>query len=279
MARSGRIEKIAIYGKGGVGKSVIATALSATYAMSGKRVLHVGCDPKHDSAIRLIDGQRAVRTVLDVLGDNPDAASTKEILNKGRHGIDCCEAGGPSAGLGCGGRGVARTIEHLDEIGILESDEYDIAIFDVLGDVVCGGFAAPLRDGFAEKVIIVVSEEPMALFAANNIARAVVAYQRNGVALAGLVLNQRAKGIDQGPIARFAEKLGTRILVAVDREQAVMDGERIRRTVVEHAPESEASHAIQRLAQTLLEIDASTLPLPKPMTDEDFFDFIRDAGV
>lgn len=279
MARSGRIEKIAIYGKGGVGKSVIATALSATYAMSGKRVLHVGCDPKHDSAIRLIDGQRAVRTVLDVLGDDPNAAGTKDILNKGRHGIDCCEAGGPSAGLGCGGRGVARTIEHLDEIGILQSDEYDIAIFDVLGDVVCGGFAAPLRAGFAEKVIIVVSEEPMALFAANNIARAVVAYKRNGVALAGVVLNQRAKDVDIGPIQRFCERLGTRVLVAVEREQAVMDGERIRRTVVEHAPESAASHAVQKLAAMLLELDASTLPTPTPMTDEEFFEFIRDAGV
>jgi len=278
MSSENSIEKIAIYGKGGIGKSVIATSLSAWYAMGGKRVLHVGCDPKHDSAVRLIDGKAEVRTVLDVLGDNPEATGTKEILNEGRHGIQCCEAGGPHAGLGCGGRGVARTIEHLDEVGILESGDYDVAIFDVLGDVVCGGFAAPLRSGFAEKVIIIVSEEPMSLFAANNISRAINAYQRNGVALAGIVLNERGKDIDRGPIEKFCARIGTRIIATVKRDVRVMEGEREKRTIVEWAPESDAALAIAGLGALLVDLDVLTLAQPKPMADNEFFEFMQQHG-
>jgi nitrogenase iron protein NifH len=277
MPGTARTERIAVYGKGGVGKSVIATTLSTVYAMSGKRVLHVGCDPKHDSAIRLLDGQKEVRTVLDVLGDDPSASGAREILNAGRHGIDCCEAGGPPAGLGCGGRGVARTIEYLDELQLLESGGYDVAIFDVLGDVVCGGFAAPLREGFAEKVVIVISEEPMALFAANNIARAVDTYKRNGVSLAGLVLNQRATKVDVTLLERFAARLSTRILTAIDREDRVMEAERQRRTIVEFAPDCTAAKALARLADRLLETRVAELPAPTPMTDNDFFEFMRNG--
>ena len=272
------MEKIAVYGKGGVGKSVVATALSATWAMGGRRVLHVGCDPKHDSAVRLMETQVDVRTVLDVLGDDPSAMGGPEILNRGRHGIDCCEAGGPPAGLGCGGRGVARTIEYLAEMEILTTGGYDVAVFDVLGDVVCGGFAAPLRDGFAEKVIIVVSEEPMAIFAANNIARAVDTYHGNGVRLAGLVINLRGRDIDLAPLRRFAERLGTRILAVVDRDPLVMEGERQQQTIVEFAPSSATAKALVGLADTLFTLDAKALPPPTPMSDHDFFDFLRTAG-
>jgi nitrogenase iron protein NifH len=272
------MEKVAIYGKGGVGKSVVATGLSAAWAMAGKRVLHVGCDPKHDSAIRLMDGAVDVRTVLEVLGDDPGADAGREILNRGRHGIDCCEAGGPPAGLGCGGRGVARTIEYLAEMEILESGTYDVAVFDVLGDVVCGGFAAPLRDGFAQKVLIVVSEEPMAIFAANNIARAVDAYKRNGVVLAGLVLNLRANDADRAPIDRFAARLSTRVLATIGRDPAVMEGERVQKTVVEHAPASVASLAIRSLADAVAAIDPAGIPAPTPMTDNEFFEFMRTVA-
>jgi nitrogenase iron protein NifH len=268
-------ERIAIYGKGGIGKSVVATALSAAYAMAGRRVLHVGCDPKHDSAIRLLDGEPRLRTVLDVLGDNPEAAGTRDILNMGRHGIHCCESGGPPAGLGCGGRGVARTIEHLDEMGYLQGGEYDVAVFDVLGDVVCGGFAAPLRDGFARKVLIVLSEEPMALFAANNIARAVEVYRRNGVALAGLVVNRRSDDGDLAAVERFADRLGTSILALIDRDPRITEAEKRRLTIVEYAPDSDTAATLRRLADKLIELQVSELPLPKPMSDEEFFAFIR----
>lgn len=272
------MEKIAIYGKGGVGKSVVATGLSAHYGMSGKRVLHVGCDPKHDSAVRLLDDRRPVKTVLEVLGNRPDAETTREILNLGRHGIHACEAGGPPAGLGCGGRGVARTIEYLDEAGFLQSEDYDVAMFDVLGDVVCGGFAAPLRDGFAEKVVIVASEEPMALFAANNISRAVVSYSRNGVVLAGIVANLRTRDARREHIEKFAEKIGTRVLTVIERDPRVMEAEQSQLTIVEHAPDCNSAKAITHLGDRLLEIEKASLQPPRPMADEEFFDFMRTWG-
>ena len=269
-------EKIAIYGKGGIGKSVIATALSAHYGMSGQRVLHVGCDPKHDSAVRLLEaGAGPVRTILEVLGNNAFAEATQEILNVGRYGIHACEAGGPPAGMGCGGRGVARTIEYLDETEFLVSGNYDVVLFDVLGDVVCGGFAAPLRDGFAQKLVIVVSEEPMAVFAANNIARAVISYQRNGVVLAGLVVNLRGKDVDWSHLRKFADALGTRILGVIERSPAIMEAERKMQTIVEYAPESNAAKSIVELARKLVELPVAEIPPPKPMTDEVLYEFMR----
>lgn len=271
-----KTERIAVYGKGGIGKSVVATTLSAIYAMAGRRVLHVGCDPKHDSAVRLLDGQKSVRTILDILGDDP-MATTADVLTRGRHGIDCCEAGGPPAGLGCGGRGVARTIEHLDELGLLRSGDYDVAMFDVLGDVVCGGFAAPLRAGFAEKVVIVLSEEPMALYAANNIARAVETYHRNGAALAGVVVNQRTNDVDLSLVERFCTEIGTRVLAVMERDPEIIAAERRGSTVFEHAPDSKSARALGALAERLLEVRASELPLPQPMADDAFFELIRTA--
>ena len=272
------MERIAIYGKGGVGKSVFATSMSAHYAMAGKKVLHVGCDPKHDSAMRLLDSQSEVRTILDVLGDNPHSEITNEILNLGRHGIHACEAGGPPAGLGCGGRGVARTIEYLDETDFLHSGGYDVVVFDVLGDVVCGGFAAPLRRGFAEKLVIVVSEEPMAVFAANNIARAVLAYERNGVVLAGLVVNLRGGNVDLAPLDGFAERIGTRVLGVIEREVLIMEAEQQQKTIVEYAPESNAARAMAEVADLVLDLRPENVKSPTPMEDNGLLEFLRGWG-
>ncbi len=274
----GEMETIAVYGKGGIGKSVVATSLSIHYAQAGLRVLHVGCDPKHDSALRLLKTSTNIRTVLDILREDPEAVATDEILTTGRFDIDCCEAGGPQPGVGCGGRGVARMIEALDEMQLLQSGRYDVAIFDVLGDVVCGGFAAPLRDGFAKKVIIVLSEEPMAIFAANNIARAIDIYRDNGVCLAGLVVNQRSKDAELDTIERFAKRLGTTILTVIERDQRIMDAERQQRTILEFAPEAPTAQAFRALGQAIVDIDSTTISLPTPMTDEEFFDFLRDNG-
>ncbi|MBM4397652.1 MAG: nitrogenase reductase, partial [Deltaproteobacteria bacterium] len=167
---------------------------------------------------------------------------------------------------------------YLDETAVMTSGAYDVAVFDVLGDVVCGGFAAPLRDGFAEKVVIVVSEQPMALFAANNICRAVVSYRRNGVVLAGLVLNHATGGPGDEVVRRFAERVGTRVLASVGREPAIMDGERRQLTVIEHAPESAAALALAGLADAILAVRPAEVPAPEPMSDNDFFAFLRDSG-
>ncbi|HOU54979.1 MAG TPA: AAA family ATPase [Myxococcota bacterium] len=272
------METIAVYGKGGIGKSVVATSLSAWYAMNGQRVLHVGCDPKHDSALRLLDQRTRIRTVLEVLRDDPEAAGTDEILTTGRHGIACCEAGGPEPGVGCAGRGVARMIETLDEMQLLQSGRFDIAVFDVLGDVVCGGFAAPLRDGFARKVLIVLSEEPMAIFAANNIARAIHIYRNNGVCLAGLVVNRRSNTASTEMLDRFARRLGTRILEVIERDPRIQEAETEQQTILEYAPDAPASRSIARLGQTLLEIDPDQVALPSPMSEEEFFEFLRSDG-
>jgi nitrogenase iron protein NifH len=269
------MEKLAVYGKGGIGKSVIATTLSAAYAMGGSRVLHMGCDPKADSAVRLMEQRTRIRTILKVLGDDPTAVGTNEILNIGRHGIHCCEAGGPPPGLGCGGRGVARALELLDEMELLDGDAYDVAMFDVLGDVVCGGFAAPLRSRFAEKVMIVASEEPMSLFAANNIARAVVTYHRNGVTLAGIVANLRGKDATAKSIERLAKTINTKVIATIEREPLIMKAEREQKTIVEYAPDCNAAKAITALATYVRDLDTSTIPLPTPLDDDAFFEFMR----
>ncbi|MDI7266903.1 MAG: ArsA-related P-loop ATPase [Myxococcota bacterium] len=266
--------RIAIYGKGGVGKSVVATGLSVVLAKRGRSVLHVGCDPKHDSAVRLLPPGARLRTVMEVLGDAPGGATQERIVHEGRLGIHCCESGGPQPGLGCGGRGVARMLEYMEETGLLEPGRYDAVVFDVLGDVVCGGFAAPLRLGFADRVVIVTSEEPMALYAANNISRAVTAYHDNGVVLAGLVANLRGPDARRDKIREFAKRLSTRVLVTIPRDPKILESERRRRTVVEHAPGGPSARAFGTLAAAIEKLEKRRCVLPTPMEDEEFYRFI-----
>jgi len=275
--RGRHLDQIAIYGKGGIGKSAIATNLTARYALAGERVLHVGCDPKVDSAVRLLDDRRLV-TVMDLSGDGSADVPFSAIVNRGRHGVDCVEAGGPEPGTGCAGRGVARTIEIIGESGVLERDAYDTVVFDVLGDVVCGGFASPLRLGFARKVVIVISDQPMSLFAANNITKAIHRYAANGVALAGLVANSMSETTNRDLLVRFAAALGTRILAFVPRDPALPDAENRRFTVTEAAPDSPAARAIAGLAETLRALDVTSLPLPRTLSEDDFFKFVQGAG-
>jgi nitrogenase iron protein NifH len=270
------VETIAIYGKGGIGKSVVATNLSVCFALAGRRVLHVGCDPKRDSAIRLMNGAR-LATVMDLIGQDPDSLSVAAIINRGRHGLDCVEAGGPEPGVGCAGRGVARTIEFLDEQGVLAHGAYDLAIFDVLGDVVCGGFAAPLRLGFARKVFIVVSEQPMSLFAANNITRAVRRYAPNGVTLGGIIANSCTPQTDRGLLDRFAARLNTRVVEFLPRDPLVMEAEKQRLTVIEHAPDSELAARLRTVAEEVIRFDPDAAALPATMTDDEFFAFLQEA--
>jgi len=270
------MERIAVYGKGGIGKSVIATSLSAHFALNGRSVLHIGCDPKQDSAFRLTNGAR-IPSVLDVLANSPQLTSASSVLHPGRHRIICCESGGPEPGLGCGGRGVARTLEFLGEMEVIETGDFDVVVFDVLGDVVCGGFAAPLRQGFAEKVVIVVSEEPMALFAANNITKAINTYRRNGVCLAGFVANLRSAEADPSVVARFAERLSSRLLATIPRDPAIIAAEKVRQTVIEYAPESASSQCLAELAGAIEAVEPAGQPLPTPLGEADFFEFIQDA--
>ena len=270
------MENIVVFGKGGIGKSTIAANLSAVYARKGSKVLHVGCDPKHDSTMSLVAGD-PIETFMEKYGKvfgvkDRGALKAEDILTKGRHGIDCIEAGGPEPGVGCAGRGISLMLESFEELGIMKGGRYDIGMFDVLGDVVCGGFAAPLRKGFAEKIVIVVSEELMALYAANNIAKSVRTYSSNGVYLVGLVANLKDGETDRSRLNRFARIIGTRILEFVPRDPAVRKAEFARSgTTVERSPDAPFSKSIRSLADKIAKVRKERCPVPTPMDDKRFY--------
>jgi nitrogenase iron protein NifH len=167
------MERIAFYGKGGIGKSTIATSASLSMSRMGKRVLHVGCDPKHDSSLVLVKDPENFKTVIDQIFAGVEDLEADDFIMDGIEGIDCVESGGPEAGRGCGGRAVSRSFEVFEDVELVDDTRYDAVVYDVLGDVVCGGFAAPMRRSAKSKVVIVLSEELMAAYAANRIAAAV----------------------------------------------------------------------------------------------------------
>ncbi|MBM4397469.1 MAG: AAA family ATPase [Deltaproteobacteria bacterium] len=265
---------LALYGKGGIGKSTVASNLSAVFARKGLKVLHVGCDPKHDSTLSLLEGG-PVRTVIRQLSS--EIRSPADIVMQGRFGLHCIECGGPEPGVGCGGRGVSKMFEVLDDLDLVASGGYDVAVFDVLGDVVCGGFAAPLKQGRAELVYIVVSEGVMALFAANNIARAMKRFASNGIALGGLIVNQRDETTNVAGMERFAAELSTRVVALVPRAPEVRRAEVMKRPVVDLAPDAPVSRVFEELAAAVLADGAAGHPIPAPIDEARFDDFIRDT--
>ena len=182
--------QIAVYGKGGIGKSTISANISYSLASMGKKVVQIGCDPKHDST-RLLIGGRNQNTVLDYLRHTPkEKRSLDDVIVKGAGGVRCIEAGGPEPGVGCAGRGILTMFDFLDKEG-MNNEDIDFKIYDVLGDVVCGGFAVPLRKGFADMVYIVTSGEFMSLYAANNILKGLLNYKDGRPRVGGIILNER----------------------------------------------------------------------------------------
>ncbi|MFA5141326.1 MAG: AAA family ATPase [Elusimicrobiota bacterium] len=263
------MERLVFFGKGGIGKSTIAANLSALYALAGRRVLHVGCDPKHDSTMALAPNGYVSTFVEQALREGRSGAEVRPAA--GRFGVDLFEAGGPEPGVGCAGRGISLMLENFKETRLLEKGRYDIVIFDILGDVVCGGFATPLRQGFGQKVFIVVSEELMSLYAANNIAKAVRHYGPNGVVLGGLVANLRDPKADREPLERFARIIRTSIVAYIPRDEAVRKAEFLRKTVVAHAPRARATLALASLSKKILRLKPGKLPKPTPMDDREFY--------
>ncbi len=251
-ATKGEPRRLAIYGKGGIGKSTIAANISATLASCGMRVLQIGCDPKHDST-RLLLGGRSVKTVLEYLRDVAEAdRRLDEVVHEGILGVDCVEVGGPEPGIGCAGRGILSAFTLLEILGLREYD-YDVIVYDVLGDVVCGGFAIPLRKGYAQSVVLVTSEEYMPLYAANNILRGI-----NGVAgiaprVLGIFHNVRDNDADLSATERFAQAVGLPIISRLERSTLVQDAEQLSRPLVRYAPQSEESDVFDRLVEQLFD--------------------------
>ena len=245
--------KIALYGKGGSGKSTTAANLAAAWAEQGYKVMQIGCDPKADSTVLLRQGQE-ISTVLDLVRSKKDYG-LDDMVRVGYAGVVCVEAGGPAPGLGCAGRGIIAALEKLQEKGAYDRFQPDIVIYDVLGDVVCGGFSLPMRDGYADQVFIITSGENMALHAAANIALAVENFRDRGYAsLGGLILNRRNVRDEEAKVAELAEDIHSVIVGALDRSETVQDAEELSRTVLEAFPESDMAAQYRALADSILAV-------------------------
>lgn len=247
--------KIAIYGKGGIGKSTTTSNLSAALSKEFK-VMQIGCDPKADSTRNLMGG-KTVPTVLDQIRAKGEGVVLEDIVFKGWGGVLCVESGGPTPGIGCAGLGIISAFQKLQALGAYEIYKPDIVLYDVLGDVVCGGFAMPLRKGYADYVFIVTSGEAMAMFAAENIARAIDNFKgRNYAKYAGIILNER-KVKDEGKnVRRLAAETGSSVVKKIRRSAFVQKAEDADKTVIEAYPESDIAEDYRNLADKIEDICA-----------------------
>ena len=272
----GELRKIAIYGKGGIGKSTTTQNLTAGLAELGKKVLVVGCDPKADST-RLLLGSSAQRTVLDTIREEGGINSLDQIMREGFGGTKCVESGGPEPGVGCAGRGIITSINTLESLGAY-TDDLDFVFYDVLGDVVCGGFAMPIREGKAQEIYIVASGEMMALYAANNISKGVQRYARSGgVRLGGIICNSRNVDRELDLLRAFSRELGTKLLYFIPRDNVVQHAEINKKTVIEYRPDSNQAQEYRNLAQAV--INNQDFSIPTPMTQEKLESILMEYGM
>ena len=244
--------RIAVYGKGGIGKSTTVSNVAAALAETGLKVMQIGCDPKADSTILLRHGE-AVPAVLDLYNEKKQALQLEDMIRIGYNGVICVEAGGPTPGLGCAGRGIITAFEALEERNAFEVYKPDVVIYDVLGDVVCGGFAMPIREGYADKVFIVTSGENMAIYAAANIAAAVKSFEARGYAsLGGILLNRRGVKREQEKVEELAEDMETEIIASLDYSSLVGEAEELGKTVMEAYPDSDMAGQYRKMADAVL---------------------------
>jgi light-independent protochlorophyllide reductase subunit L len=269
--------KIAVYGKGGIGKSTFSSNLSAAFGRLGQKTIQVGCDPKHDSTFTLTGS--LIPTVVEVLSSykfKTDEIERDEIIVRGKFGVDCVEAGGPPAGAGCGGYVVGETVKLLEKFGVYR--DYDVMVFDVLGDVVCGGFSAPLQH--SEQVIIVATNDFDSIFAANRIATAIGIKQKTGGGLlAGLVANRASNDELVGP---YAKRIGSRVLTCIPENDGVRKSRLTAQTVFEQDPSGQIGEPWMILAKQMLVGIECVLPTPIP--ERELFaqlgaDYVRAADI
>jgi nitrogenase iron protein NifH len=272
------MRKIAIYGKGGIGKSTTTQNTVAGLAEMGRRVMVVGCDPKADST-RLLLGGLSQKTVLDTLRTEGEDVELEDIRKNGFRGVICVESGGPEPGVGCAGRGIITSINLLEQLGAYaESERLDYAFYDVLGDVVCGGFAMPIREGKAREIYIVVSGEMMAMYAANNICKGIVKFaEAGGVRLGGIICNSRNVDNEREMIEALAEKLGTQMIHFIPRDNMVQKAEINRKTVIDYNPDHPQADEYRSLAKKIEENGMHVIP--KPMHTDDLEKLLIKHGI
>lgn len=263
------MRQIAIYGKGGIGKSTVASNLSMAFREQGLKVMQVGCDPKRDSTRNLTQG-KLIPTVLETyrehlrMGRDEYAIALEDIVFGGSQGIYCVESGGPEPGIGCAGRGVLTAINILRDLKAFDTYSVDVVVYDVLGDVVCGGFAQPIREGYAREIYLVCSGAFMSVYAANNIAKAIRRLSRPGeTGLAGVIGNSSGdEQFEKGVLAEFAQTLGSKLIHLIPRSPVIQACEVQCRTVLEHSPDSEEGDVFRELAKRVMDNDRQVIPTP-----------------
>ena len=255
------MRKVCIYGKGGIGKSTVVANAAAAAAKAGSRVMVVGCDPKADTTRVLMHGR--IETILDVHARLGGRLTRADAAHEGAFGVLCMESGGPRAGEGCAGKGIALALKDIQELRIVEEFAPDLILYDVLGDVVCGGFSTPLREKVAEAAYIVTTSDYMSLYAANGICRCIRKYaDRGGCRLGGLIYNERSAVGDESAASDFARAVGTRIAGRVPLDRAISRAEMRRSTVIECEPDSAAARAFEVIADEMLHGAETTVPEP-----------------
>lgn len=268
-------QHIAIYGKGGIGKSTTTSNIAAALAEAGYRVVQIGCDPKSDSTVTLRGGNY-LPTVLDSTREG-GKVRLEDISALGFKGILCVEAGGPVPGVGCAGRGINAAISLLHELRLFEEFQPDFVLYDVLGDVVCGGFAVPIREGLTDRVYVVSSSDFMAIYAANNLFKAINKYAPSGGAkLGGIIANGLVAPYAKALIDDFASQTGTRTIQYIPRSLVVSQSELYGQTVIEANPDSEHADLYRQLARTIAE--DSEAVIPKPLSVNDLRNWARKWG-
>ncbi|HWR08163.1 nitrogenase iron protein [Sporomusa sp.] len=258
---SKKIKQIAIYGKGGIGKSTTTSNISASLSKLGYKVMQFGCDPKADST-NTLRGGTYIPTVLDTLREK-NKVQAEDVIYKGFNGVYCVEAGGPAPGVGCAGRGIITAVQLLKQLKVYDELDLDVVIYDVLGDVVCGGFAVPIREGIAEHVFTVSSADFMAIYAANNLFKGIQKYSNSGGALlGGLIANSINLPYAKEIVDDFVQRTKTQVVEYIPRSVTVTQAELQGKTTVEAAPNSEQAKIYSRLAQRVVETVESKVPSP-----------------